>query len=197
MCSLAAHHMLYSNWLRVKVLRETDNTTSFNSESTNWHLHFLKTSPGSNCDQEGLRSDVRLKNTEETNRHEHLSKNFLIGFYLSEFTISRLSRVQIPPPPEGCVCVCVHPNQWSPMHSLFHVTPQSQHHSALHRGHCMCMQPPAEGDNTLINYTRHNTNAPIHIQSLCFCESLGAQMWCKPLDADKQFCGCLKNIKSK
>ncbi len=92
---------VYSNWLRVKVLHETENTTSFNSESTNWHLHSLKKSPGSNCDQEGLRSDVRLKNTEETNRHEQLSKNFLIGFYLSEFTISRLSRVQIPPPPEG------------------------------------------------------------------------------------------------
>lgn len=40
-----------------------------------------------------------------------------------------------------CVCVC-YPNQWSPIHSLFHKTPQSQHHSALHRGHCMCMQPP-------------------------------------------------------
>lgn len=46
--------------------------------------------------------------------------------------------------PEDAVCLC-YPNQWSPIHSLFHKTPQSQHHSALHRGHCMCMQPPTGG----------------------------------------------------
>lgn len=37
-----------------------------------------------------------------------------------------------------------HPNQWLPIHSLFHCTRHSQHHSNLHctRGHTMCMQPP-------------------------------------------------------
>lgn len=48
-----------------------------------------------------------------------------------------------------------HPNQWSPIHSLFQVTPQSQHHSALHRGHCMCIQPPAGGDNTVLTNITH------------------------------------------
>lgn len=39
-----------------------------------------------------------------------------------------------------------YPNQWSPIQSLFQVTPQIQHHSALHMGQSMCMQPPAGGD---------------------------------------------------
>lgn len=43
----------------------------------------------------------------------------------------------------------VQANQWFAIQSLFQLTPHSQHHSALHRGHCMCMQPPAGGDNTL------------------------------------------------
>lgn len=41
-------------------------------------------------------------------------------------------------------CLHVQPNQWLDIQSVFQITQHSQHHSALHTTHCMCMQPPAE-----------------------------------------------------
>lgn len=67
--------------------------------------------------------------------------NDLTGFPLAPFPEFQLTARAYP----------AHPNQWLPIHSLFHSTRQSQHHSNLHcgRGHTMCIQPPEEDHDNI------------------------------------------------
>lgn len=59
------------------------------------------------------------------------------------------------------------------MQSLFQGTPQSQHHSARHRGHCMCIQPPEEEEKKKKSQRRQEVAQRVRVKETTNQSSFG------------------------